>query len=56
MELEFFQDILFDLINDCDQYEPADLTVEDQEHRIIATLQSGTVLEIKLRNISQPDR
>lgn len=56
MDLEYFKDILFDLINDCEQYDLADLTVRDRENLIRVTLRSGTVLELTVREASpSPD-
>ena len=49
MELDYFKDILFDLINECDNFDLADLRTDEKRNTIEVVFNSGTVLEVTVR-------
>lgn len=49
MELNYFRDKLFDLLNDSDSLEIADLTADERRHLLIVKTADGTVFEILCR-------
>ena len=51
MELNYFKDCLFDLINECDSLKIADIEVQDRNDTITVTVEDGSVFEIKCRPI-----
>ena len=56
MELDFFQDKLFDLINECEYFDLTDLTVQNRNHTILVSLQNGTVLKVSIREAASPKK
>lgn len=48
MDYTFFKDILFDLINECEQFDIQDLRCEDGGNCIILLTENGNRFEIRL--------
>ena len=55
MELNYFKDCLFDLINECDSMKIADIDVQDRDDTITVTVEDGSIFEIKCRSIRETD-
>ncbi len=51
MEFVFFKDALFDLINECDQFDIKDIVSFDTENRFCIIAEDGTRIEILLREL-----
>lgn len=49
MELNYFRDKLFDLLNDSDDMGISDLSVNEREKLIVVSTEDGTMIEIKCR-------
>ena len=49
MELDYFRDRLFDLLNDSDELEIADLYADEQNHTLTVQMETGAVFEISFR-------
>ena len=49
MDFFVFKDIVFDLINECDQINIKDIIVHDAQDRICVVLESGLQVEITFR-------
>lgn len=49
MDLNYFKDKLFDLLNESDELDLAGLTVNDRQNLITAVTADGTVFEILCR-------
>ena len=49
MDLTFFKDILFDLINECDAFPLRDLRVYDRENRFEIETTEGRTFELLIR-------
>lgn len=52
MELNYFKDKLFDLLNDTDELDIADLNVEDRKNRLTITMADGSIFEIQCQSIT----
>ena len=51
MELNYFKDQVFDLINECDTLKIADLNVDDKEDLLFVCVADGSVFEVKFRKV-----
>ena len=51
MDLTFFKDVLFDLINECEQFDIQSIDANDQENRFVVHTEDGRVFEVKLSEI-----
>ena len=49
MDFLVFKDMLFDLINESDQFDLEDITSIEKENRFHVVLQGGTVINISLQ-------
>lgn len=49
MDFLVFKDMLFDLINESDQFDLEDITSIEKENRFRVVLQGGTVINISLQ-------
>lgn len=54
MEFTEFKDRIFDLINECDQFDVKDIRTFDRENRYVVEMKNGRTFEIALRALSQP--
>ncbi len=52
MDLDYFKDKLFDLLNDADDMGITDIETNYRENKLIVSLQDGLVVEIQCRQIS----
>lgn len=52
MEYVFFKDILFELINECDQFDIRDLVCKDGGDRMILLTEDGKRFELCLRDMT----
>lgn len=50
VELNYFKDKLFDLLNESDELDIADLNVEDRISLFTVTMADGSVFELECRN------
>lgn len=55
MEFNYFKDILFDLINECNQFPIRDIQVFDRENRLLVYAENGACFEVCLREVSRPE-
>ncbi len=55
MDLNYFKDCLFDLVNEWDSLEIVDIEVQDQNDTITITVEDGSIFEIKCRSIYETD-
>ncbi len=55
MNLNYFKDCLFDLVNEWDSLEIVDIEVQDQNDTITITVEDGSIFEIKCRSIYETD-
>lgn len=53
MELNYFKDRLFDLLNETDELDIADLNVEDKKNLLTVTMSDGSVFEIMCQTAAQ---
>ena len=51
MELNYFKDRLFDLLNDWDGLDIVDIDVNDRSDTITVAVQDGSIFEIKCRSV-----
>ena len=51
MDLDYFKDVLFDLINECDLFELSDIRTDERRNTIHVVLQSGIELEVTIRQV-----
>jgi len=51
MELSFFRDKLFDLINESDEIQLADLNADEKHQLLIAKTEDGATIEILCRKV-----
>ncbi len=51
MDFIMFKDIVFDLINECDQFDIKDLTVREKEDKIYVVFEDRSQVEIGFRKI-----
>ena len=51
MEFTIFKDVLFDLINECEQYDIEAIDSYDRENRLIIHTEDGHRYEIRLKEI-----
>lgn len=49
MDLNYFKDTLFDLLNESDELDLADITVNDRQNQITVTTADGSVFELLCR-------
>lgn len=54
MELDYFRDMLFDLLNDSD-LKIADLNADERNKRLVVSAEDGSVFEIICRLVSSAD-
>lgn len=52
MDLNCFKDKLFDLLNDSEEMEIADLNADEQNSLIVVRIESGKVFEIMCREVT----
>lgn len=52
MELNYFKDKLFDLLNDSEDLEIVDLNVDEKNNRLIVKTEDGNTFEILCRKAS----
>lgn len=52
MDLDYFKDKLFDLLNDADDMGITDIETNYRENKLIVSLQDSLVVEIQCRQIS----
>ena len=55
MNLNYFKDCLFDLVNEWDSLEIEDIEVQDRDDTITITVRDGSIFEIKCRMIYESD-
>ena len=48
MNFTFFKDVLFDLINDCEQFDILDIEIFDRENRLVVYSGNGNAFELRL--------
>lgn len=53
MNYTFFKDVLFDLINECNAFDIADLTLEDKGNQIIVLTEDGKKFKVSLSDESK---
>ncbi|MDE5596275.1 MAG: hypothetical protein K2J04_00400 [Lachnospiraceae bacterium] len=51
MELNYFKDKIFDLLNDADNMAIKDMEANDKENKIVIQLQNGSVFEIECHQL-----
>ena len=51
MEFVVFKDVLFDLINECEQFDIQDILSDDTENRFCVIAADGTRIEVALREL-----
>ena len=51
MALTFFKDVLFDLINECEQFDIRSINAYDRENRFVVHTEDGKELEIRVSEI-----
>ena len=47
MDFTFFKDVLFDLINECEQFDIQDIETYESENRFVIHTTEGKVFELK---------
>lgn len=52
MELNYFKDKLFDLLNETDELDIADLNLEDRKNLLTVTMSDGSTFEIMCQRIA----
>ncbi len=52
MDLDYFKDKLFELLNDADDMGITDIDTNYRENKLIVSLQGGLIVEIQCRQIS----
>ena len=55
MNLNYFKDCLFDLINEWDRLEIEDIEVQDRNDTMTVTVKDGSIFEIKCRAVYESD-
>lgn len=53
MELNYFKDKLFDLLNDSEDLEIVDLNVDEKNNRLIVKTEDGNIFEILCRKAAE---
>ena len=53
MELNYFKDKLFDLLNETDELDIADLDAEDRKNLLKVTMADGRIFEVSCQAIEQ---
>ncbi len=53
MELNYFKDKLFDVLNETDELDIADLNLEDRKDLLTVTMSDGSVFEIMCQTVAQ---
>lgn len=48
MELNYFEDKIFELLNEADNMEISDIDTYDKEDKFVVSLKDGSVFEIKI--------
>lgn len=51
MELNYFKDQVFDLLNDADNINIRDIETNDKENLFTVLLQNGSIFELKCRQV-----
>ena len=51
MDLTFFKDVLFDLINECEQFDIQAIDAYDRENRFVVHTEDGKSFEVQLSEI-----
>ena len=49
MELNYFKDKLFDILNETDELDIADITADDRNNLLTVTIAGGSTFEIECR-------
>ena len=49
MDLNYFKDKLFDILNDSDELDIADISSDDRKNLLTVTIAGGSVFEIECR-------
>ena len=52
MELNYFKDQLFDLINECENFNIAQIITRDRENCFVVEMTDGTAFEVKCEALS----
>lgn len=56
MELNYFKDKMFDLLNDADNMGIMDIAVNDKEDRILVQLAGGSVFALECRQLKRAQK
>ena len=51
VELNYFKDKLFDILNETDEMDISDITADDRRHLLTVTIAGGSVFEIVCQQI-----
>jgi len=55
MELNYFKDKLFDLLNESDGMGIADLNAEDRKNLLTVTTEDGSIFELVCREVTEKE-
>ena len=53
MELNYFKDVLFDLINESDALDVEDIQSDDKENRFVVTVQGGATFSVQITPVDK---
>ena len=53
VELNYFKDKLFDILNETDEMDISDITADDRRHLLTVTIASGSVFEIVCQQVRE---
>ena len=51
MDLTFFKDVLFDLINECEQFDILAIDAYDRENRFVVHTEDGRAFEVQISEV-----
>lgn len=51
MTLDYFKDKLFDILNETDELDIADITADDRNHLLTVSIAGGSTFEIACRQV-----
>ena len=51
MDLNYFKDVLFDLMNESDALDVEDIQSDDKENRFVVTVRGGAVFSVQVSSV-----
>lgn len=53
MDINYFKDVLFDLMNESDALDVEDIQSDDKENRFVVTVRGGTMFSVLISSLNE---